>query len=380
MDGYRIFISGMAFDGGKSGISNYILNVVKALSKSCVIDIAVLKRDWHFLEDIDKVKTISFPDMVGKPAINAFWHLFVMPFWIKAAKYDFAFLPAANRRLWAWSSVWTIGTFHDLSQFHLAQKYDRLRTWYVFNFIRRFLLKLDSVCAISESTKNDILSFYKLPEEKVFVNYNGFDRVRLDDNSPLPSELGVENDYILYVSRIEHPGKNHLNLIKAFELLPESISEKYQLVFAGSDWSGAEEVHKYAENSKVAGRIKFLGFIDDAYLAPLYKNASLYAFPSFCEGFGLPLVEAMYCGLPCVCSDRTSLPEIGGDAVLTFDPEDPELIAEKIREVLTDEEIAKRMAEKGRQRADFFDWQIHAKNIVSQYEKFDCSVVARLTK
>ncbi len=371
---YKILVSGLAYDDGRSGISNYIDNVVRSLAQANHVDVVVLKKDAVlFSARNPKARLITLPDWTGRPAISALWHLFVLPFTLDFSKYDFAFLPAGNRRLFCRCPIWTVTTFHDLSQFHLAAKYDRLRTFYVFNVLRRFLMKVDRICAISQSTANDIKSFYNIPDDKIFINYNGFDRRRLEDKSVSESQLrkkfNISGKYLLYVARIEHPGKNHLNLIKAYETLPADIRERYCLVLAGSDWNGAAAVHEYVENSPVKKRVHFCGFVEDKYLPAFYHYASLYVFPSFCEGFGIPMLEAMACGVPVVCSDRTSLPEIGGDAVVLFKPDKPDEISEIIVKVLTDSALYDRLVQRGLERADGFDWEKHTGRIVREYEQ-----------
>jgi glycosyltransferase involved in cell wall biosynthesis len=371
---YKILVSGLAYDGGKSGISNYIDNVVRCLADEHEVEVIVLKSDADtFRKRNPSVKLKLQPDWTAKPAISALWHLFILPFTIDFSGYDFVFLPAGNRRLFCRCPKWCVTTFHDLSQFHLAGKYDRLRTFYIFNVLRRFLLKVDSICAISKSTAEDIKHFYNISGEKIFINYNGFDKTRLEDKSVTESDLrrkyDIEGSYLLYVARIEHPGKNHLNLIKAYEKLSPEIRDKYSLVFAGSDWNGAQAVHDYVRSSPVKGRVKFCGFVDDASLSGLYRFASLYVFPSFCEGFGIPMLEAMACGVPVVCSNRTSLPEIGGDAVLTFEPDNVEQISDAIFKLLTDRALYDKLVSNGCNRIKEFDWKKHAQRIVKEYER-----------
>ncbi len=371
---HKILVSGLAYDGGKSGISNYIDNVVCALAEDNQVDVVLLKRDAAMFSSRNpRARLITVPDWTGKPAISALWHLFVLPFTLDFTKYDFAFLPAGNRRLFCRCPIWTVTTFHDLSQFHLAAKYDKLRTFYVFNVLRRFLMKVDKICAISQSTANDIKSFYNIPDDKIFINYNGFDRKRLEDKSVTESQLrekfNIKGKYLLYVARIEHPGKNHLNLIKAYEMLPLEIRDEYSLVFAGSDWNGAAAVHEYAAGSAVKDKVHFCGFVEDKYLPAFYRHASLYAFPSFCEGFGIPMLEAMASGVPVVCSDRTSLPEIGGDAVVLFNPDNPDEISEIIVKVLTDSDLYDKLVKRGFQRAAGFDWHKHSERIITEYER-----------
>ena len=183
------------------------------------------------------------------------------------------------------------------------------------------------------------------------------------------AKFGIKSKYILYISRIEHPGKNHLNLIKAYELLDPRLSGEYELVFAGSMWSGAEKVREYAEKSKLKDRIIFTGFIEYKDMPQLYRCASLYAFPSFFEGFGIPLVEAMACAVPCICSNCSSLAEIAEGAALTFDPAAPEDIAKAITRVLDDETLASQMSGKGLDKLQLFNWERHVKGIIETYDK-----------
>ncbi len=371
---YKILVSGLAYDGGKSGISNYIDNVVSCLCENHKVDVLLLGEDAEtFTRRNPKASLKLQPNWTGKPAINSFWHLFVLPFTIDFSEYDFVFLPAGNRRLFCRFPKWTVTTFHDLSQFHLGGKYDKLRTFYIFNVLRHFLRKVDSICAISKSTAADIKRFYGIDDDKIFVNYNGFELDRIKDKSvskeDLEKDYGIGGKFLLYVARLEHPGKNHLNLIKAYEQLPREIQDKYSLVFAGSDWNGAEAVHRYAEASPAKERIKFCGFVDDAYLSALYRYSSLYVFPSFCEGFGLPMLEAFSAGVPVVCADRTSLPEIGADAVILFDPERSEQIAQSIVKVLTNRTLYDKLVLSGHKRAKEFDWHKHTKRIVKEYER-----------
>ena len=226
--------------------------------------------------------------------------------------------------------------------------------------------------AISESTKNDLVKYYGMCEDKIHVNYNGYDPSKLSVNlskEQLVNKFNISSEYILYISRIEHPGKNHLNLIKAYEYLPEYLKKKYKLVFAGSEWNGAEEVLNYAHKSPDKDRIVFLGFVQDQDLGALYSYASLYAFPSFYEGFGIPLLEAMYSETPVVCSNVSSLPEVGGDAVITFDPSSPENITGVIKYVLENPEIAEKMVVKGKEQVKKFSWEKHCQKIIDLIER-----------
>ena len=372
---YRILVSAMGYDGGKSGISEYIRSTVLKLAENNKIDLIILKKELPNFphQKSDNINLIVYSDLLAKPAVNMLWHLFILPFTLNFKKYDFVFLPAGNRRLFCRYPIKTYITMHDLSQYHIENKYDGFRMFYVKKIIPRFLKKAHCIFSISESTKKDLIKYYNLQESKIVINYNGFNSstysakncIKKEDSKVLSS---IDSKYILYVARIEHPGKNHLNLIKAYEMLPDALKKEYCLVFAGSFWNEGEKVRDYANKSKDKKKINFLGFVDDAEMPGLYKNASLYAFPSYYEGFGIPILEAMSSGIPVLCSNTSSLPEVGGDAVHTFDPKKPEDIKQKMELLLNDKEIRSDMVAKGKIRVKEFSWEKHCNIIIREYE------------
>ena len=358
----KILISALAYDGGKSGIANYIENVVTVLSKYNYIDLIVNEDEVKFFEGISK--RISFkivPSYLKKPIFNVIWHLFVLPFKIND-EYSWMLLPAGNRRLMAFYPIKTAVTMHDLSQFNVGKKYDRFRMFYIKHVVPFFIKKVDKIFTVSQSTADDMVLHYGMKQEELIVNHNGINTENFSPASESEKVL-LKNSYILYVSRIEHPGKNHLNLIKAYELLPESMKQKYDLYLIGSDWNGAEVVHTYADLSLDSKRIKFLGYVKNSDLPRYYRNASLFVFPSFYEGFGIPIVEAMASGVAVVCSCTSSLPEVGGDAALYFDPKYPEDISKAMSKVLSNPIYKNCMCKLGLQQAKKFDWNKHVKII-----------------
>lgn len=370
----KILYSAMPMDNGKSGISNYIFNTLDEFLKENKVSVMVLKKDLHLLaKRFPSAEYIIVPDHYSKPLQNMLWHLFIMPFSIDFSRFDFLFIPAANRRIICRRPIFSIGTVHDFSQLHVSAKYDLFRMFYIKKLIPFFLHKFDSIVSVSESTKKDLLGYCRIPVDKIKVLYNGYDRRLYNDKfAPdtgiIREKIGIKGKYILYISRIEHPGKNHLNLMKAYEMLPPKLRDEYNLVLAGSSWSGAEKVIEYAEKSSVRDRIIFTGFVEYGDLPQLYRCASLYAFPSFFEGFGIPLVEAMACSVPCVCSNCSSLAELAEGAALTFDPHRPEDIAEKMQTVLEDSSLASELSRNGLKRISAFSWEKHVKGIMEIYD------------
>ncbi len=364
----KLFVSGMAFDNGQSGISDYIINTVRELLEHASIDLLLLKKDLKaFPVRHPNLRFILVPNCLEKPVINMIWHLFAVPFCFRLKKYDGIFLPAGNRRLLCHYPVKSVATVHDLSQFHIKGKYDPFRMFYIRHIVPHFLKKVNYKCAISESTKNDIMRFFKTPETEIALNYNGYDDRRFNSTYTSGKEMPdiYKGKYILYIARIEHPGKNHINLMKAYELLPEAIKNEYKLIMPGKSWSGSKAVMDYHSKSADKDSMIFPGFVDGDLLPEIYRSASVYAFPSYFEGFGIPMLEAMGCGTPVACSNTPSLVEVGGDAVEIFDPEDPVSVRDSILKLLTDDDQRKNQIEKGLMRVQDFSWKAHAQRIMN---------------
>jgi glycosyltransferase involved in cell wall biosynthesis len=159
--------------------------------------------------------------------------------------------------------------------------------------------------------------------------------------------------------------KNILNAVRALAKLPAH----YRLVLAGGDGYGSEAIHDFIRKEGLASRVKVLGRVSDERLATLYQAASALLFPSLEEGFGLPVLEAMAYELPAVVSRASSLPEVGGDAALYIDPNDPCDMAEKVRRAVEDSTLRSKIIEQGRVRAREFSWQRVAERTCQVYDE-----------
>ena len=368
----NIFVSALVFDEGKSGISNYIENSIYHLAFSNKIYVAILKKDIpNFTRKHENIHFIVFPNILKHAILNLLFHFFILPF-LLSNKYSFIFLPAANRRLMLFYPVYTIATFHDLSQFYIVGKYDLFRMFYIKYVIPLFLKGVNKIIAVSNNTKQDMLKYLNLKSQDIFVNPNGYDKdlylYGQRDLSIHPS-LCLDKKYILYISRIEHPGKNHLRLIKAYELLPLRVKQTYSLVLIGNDCENAQLVHEYVQQSKYKDFIKFLGFVENKKMPSLISNAKIFVFPSLYEGFGIPLIEAMAMNVPTLCASNSSLLEIGKDVSLFFNEYDELSIKETMLKVLENKALQESMKKNGLHKVKQYNWSCHANNIIKLYEK-----------
>ncbi|MDP6444982.1 MAG: glycosyltransferase family 1 protein [Pirellulaceae bacterium] len=357
-------------DGGKSGISQYIINLLNQFNglSSNEMDLFLYDSERQiFAQEGSAIAALPFSDRWRSPLMNIAWHQLSLQSWCRRRDYDVMFLPAGNRRLPATCPCPTVGTVHDFSSLHVSGKYDWARLFYIKQVLPRLVRRLTRVLTVSESSKRDIVQYAGVPEERVTVTPLGVDHSTFHPRDPEESigRIGkrykIDRPYILYVSRIEHPGKNHIKLIEAFEILKKRSGLPHQLVLAGSDWNGAEHVHLAAERTSCAKDIVFTGFAPASDVPDLYCASDLFVFPSLYEGFGLPVLEAMACGIPTACSNVSSLPEVAGDAAPQFNPHDAEEIAAAMEPILTDAAVHHDFSRRGVEQAGRFTWEATAK-------------------
>lgn len=251
-------------------------------------------------------------------------------------------------------------TVHDLA-FLLFPKHFTFKDRFLLNFhTKRAVQMADVIITPSEATKKDIIKFYEINEDKIKVVYHGVETrhclVSTTANTP----------YLLFVGSIQ-PRKNLIRLIEAFEILKNPGSSLLQnrrnealprlkLIIAGGKGWLADKTYKRAKESKFSKDIIFKGNVSDKDLVNLYKNATVFVMPSLYEGFGLPVLEAMSFGIPCVVSDNSSLSEIAGTSALLVDASNSGDIAEKINLLLSDSKLRKDLSWRGIKNAKKFNW------------------------
>ncbi len=374
----HVLLSSCGFDLGCSGISQYILENTKAALTHHRVDIIIAKQDlavWPIKHENQNL--IVLPKILSYPGTNALWHLFIMPLWIMYKRYvrqqyyDYLFLPAINRRLCAFYPIPSIGTLHDLSQFHVQQKYDFLRMFYIKHVVKHFINRaknLHIVC-VSKSTRDDLQHFYGYSTEAQ-VNYNGFNKSAYNREIPenydeVMLKHQLTSGYFIYVARIEHPGKNHLNLIKAYLKLDQFTRQSHPLVLVGKPWSGSDIVFEYIKNHDHDGNIHYLGFIDFEDLPALYHGALANVMPSLYEGFCIPIVESMACNTLVCCADTSTMHEVTSDLALFFDPQDPEDIYLSLTHLIQKQHESQIIREKAYDHSQSFDWLKHFERLDS---------------
>lgn len=229
------------------------------------------------------------------------------------------------------------------------------------------------IIAISEHVKLSLVEKYGVAADKIDVVYLGCgaEYRMLEDSgrfAALKQKYRLDRPFMYYPAAT-WPHKNHRNLLAALRILKEQSSFDGDLVLTGIAMQAHSELMAEIERLGLTDRVKVLGYLPDEDLPCLYNMARLLVFPSLFEGFGIPLVEAMACGCPVVCSGVTSIPEVIGDAGLLFDPQSPADIAEKVLMVWNSPEIRAGMKDKGFERAKLFNWDDTARKTLDVYRK-----------
>jgi len=284
-------------------------------------------------------------------------------------------MPVHNLPKFRRKKMKTVVTIHDLA-FKLFPQYFPEKELVRINSLSDYAIQsADGLVAVSQATKRDILKFYPvIKENKIKVVYHGFDCQLFNQNVSesqtekiLASYKLKAKSYLLYVGAIQ-PRKNLLVLLEAFEKIKSSYPEM-KLVFAGAPAWSFEEILQRTKSSVFAEDIVITGKVLFAELPILYRSASVFVFPSLYEGFGIPVLEAMACGVPTVLAGNSSLPEVGGGAALYFDANKVEALITCLEKVLNDENLRKQMIEKGLTQLQNFSWEKSARETLDFIRK-----------
>lgn len=372
----NIAISTSVIQRGKTGVAQYVLALTRALMQHTdTVDfhLLVLEEDRPLFDFAkDQMKIVSVPEW-WRPAVrNIFWHQEILPGWLKRNKIDVLHVPSYRRMLRS-APCRLVSTIHDLAPFHVKGKYDIARMLYGRVVVKHLARQQDGVIAVSTNTARDVQRFFGIPmaRQKIILNGIAHERFHLGDAATAKAyarqRWEITQPFFLYVSRLEHPAKNHVRLIEAFNAFKQQSGSSWQLVLAGSDWHGAEHIRTAAQISPYAGDIRFLGFVEDAVLPDLYHAASCMVYPSLFEGFGMPPIEAMACGCPVISSIRGSLDEVVANAAQIVNPEDTADITHAMQSVADDPQRREKLIRAGWDNSRRFDWNHNASQVMAAY-------------
>ena len=314
----------------------------------------------------DNVKPVVISPQTRHPILYLIWFEWRLKNALKREKIDVFWSPDGFSCLS--SSVPHIITIHDLNFEHNPKDLPWIVSRYFRFFFPKFASKAKKIITVSEYSKEDICTTYGIKKEKVEVIYNAantaFRQLTEQEICDTKNDFTAGNDFFIFVGSL-HPRKNIQNLIYAFELFCVS-NKSIKLVIVGSDmW----KENNLVISDEVRKQLIFTGHIENAQLTKLMGSALALTYIPYFEGFGIPLVEAMNCGIPIIAANTTCLPEIAQDAAIYCNPFDVNDIAEKMLLVNSNSIIREDLATKSLQRSKFFDWELAAKKVDAEIKK-----------
>jgi glycosyltransferase involved in cell wall biosynthesis len=267
----------------------------------------------------------------------------------------------------------SVFTLHDVSFLEYPETHLASNRWFLRLMVPIFVRQASAVIAVSKHTASDIVRRYAVPESKMYTIPLGVDpRFHpIDDAASLATtqqKYNLPSRFILSVGTIE-PRKNHLALLHAYEKLRATTGEEIGLVIVGRRGWKAQGFLSALARSPVRDSVILAGQVADEDLPAIYNLAECFAYPSWYEGFGLPPLEAMACGVPVICANNSSLPEVVGDAGLLVDSSDDEGLARAMLQVTSQEDLRSTMAAQGKARAKSFSWQTTAERTHEVYQE-----------
>ena len=370
----RIGISTSVIQQGKTGIAQYLFGLLRGM-----IEVApeheyvlfVLDKDEHFFSFTrDVMQIVRVPETVRPPVRDILWHQTELPGLARKLSLDVLHVPSYRRMVWSHACP-TVATIHDLAPFHVDAKYDWKRMIYGRVVARRLAHRQSQIIAISQNTARDITQFFQVPDSRLRVVHNGIDHSVFTPGSgeETREHFGLTKPFFLYVARLEHPGKNHVGLIDAFDEFKRATASNWQLVLGGSDWIGAEQIHRRISVSSYAKDIRVLGFVPAGQLPGLYRAASAFVYPSLYEGFGMPPLEAMASGCPVISSSGGALREMVAGAGILVEPADIIGLTHQMVQLAGDARLREELRSKGLAHAQLFTWSVAARATQEVYAR-----------
>ncbi len=301
------------------------------------------------------------PIVVGPPARHPgsffYWYNVAAPAALKKFKPDvwvnpYGFCSTS-------SSIPQLLMVHDLAYLHYPKFIAWHQNWYYKLFTPGFIKKAKQVLTVSDFSKADLAKHFPNAENKINTVYpaarEGFQPLSWEEKNQVKDSFSDGREYFLFVGGI-HPRKNLLNLLKAFSLFKKWQKSNMKLLVAGRMAWQYEDLLEKIKTYKYREDLVLLGALEEAQLSRITASAYALVYPSFFEGFGMPIVEAMQSGVPVIASNTSSMPEVGADAALYADPNDPDAIAKQMLLLYKDEKLRNFQIDKGLERVQDFSW------------------------
>ncbi len=365
----RIGIDTTALPARPFGAAHYIIHLTQAVLRvDSANEYVILTKpeDAAHFEGLGRARVLSIP--LGGRLPRLAWEQTRLPALAREHRLDLLHSPHYTMPLR--TPCRSVVTIHDLTFFLYPEMHEAYKRLFFRTIIPRSVQRADALIAPSESTRADLLRLLHPAPGKVWViPYGVADRLRpvapADAIDRARRKWNLAAPFLLYVGNLE-PRKNIPLLLRAFKRLVDR-GRPHALVFAGSPGWQERGIFRTVERLGLGERVRFLGYLPQEDLPVLYSAAQVFVYPSLYEGFGLPVLEAMACGVPVVTSNLSSMPQVAGDAALLIDPLSEQDLAEALDRLLGDAALCADLRRRGLERAALFTWERAARATIEVY-------------
>ena len=355
------------------GTETYLRNLVRELGRIDTQNEYVLFTNQLCAHSFDPLpshwKEVVCPFSPENKMKRVLWEQWIFPGWVKRHQIDVLHSPAyVAPKCPICASVVTI---HDMHYHYFPGTFSVMKQIYWENAIPRSAQRVEKILTVSQCSKKDICELLKVPESKVRVTYAAVGDIfqstySADQVQSFLQQSQIQSPYILSVATF-NKHKNMDGVVRCFNRFKKQSGLPHQLVLIGIKGDYYPQVMEEVQHSEYQVQIKILDPVPIAQLPLLYTGADLFMLMSYFEGFGLPVLEAMACGVPVICSNRTSLPEVVSDAGRVVDPDDEPGVALAMQQILQSPEVINDLIQKGKKRAMEFSWKKMAEGTLAAY-------------
>lgn len=366
-----------------TGIGRVLINILSELAKQYPEDKYVLFRNFDFKEydnltQYQNIEIVDVPYTKESGLKNILWHQWLFQKLLKKYKCDIAYIP--NFTLLLWKTIPTIVTIHDLIEYNVPDKFSKARMFYRKQVCDPLMAKKSNhILTVSKSSYKDIISYLGVKPSKLTLTLNATDRNVFKKYSkekiiPAIKKYNLEyKKYLLFVGTIDFPGKNIKTIIEAFfNLRSKNELNGIKLVIIGKNGFNSKVIYDFVNASPFKDEVIFTGYLNDDDLPKYYAGATIMLYLSLFEGFGLPVLEAMSCATPVICSNTSCFPEIVEELDVKVPPTDVNAVEEKILKILSNTIYYEILSQRCYEKSLKYSWTESARvyhNVFEQISK-----------
>jgi glycosyltransferase involved in cell wall biosynthesis len=370
----RIGIDGRAAKWYRgTGIGTYTYQLINCLNKIDRINNYTVFMPEDSRSEMGLKRNFKLNDIKYSNSKDTFWDEVATPNILKNEQVQLYHIPQNGVGLSSKCNCKFVITLHDIIPYRMPETVSDRYLKLFSEYIPKIIPKCDGIITVSNFSKADIMKAFDFPEDKIYVTSLASEDIYKPLNKYISKYIAkkyyfIEGDFILYVGGFS-PRKNIIGIIKSFSKFISLYKKPIKLVIAGNKGKSYALYKKCAEELNIQDKVIFPGFISIKHLPYIYNAAKLFVYPSFYEGFGLPTIEAMACGIPVITSNRTSIPEVVGENAALIDPENYEELCEAMINIISDEKLYDKLSKSGIERSKQFSWKKTAEQTLNIYGK-----------